>query len=198
MRCVVVSVGTDHHQFDRLMGWIEQWAATAPSDVQVIVQYGSSRPPRNVTGHALLPKEEFGRLLAGADAIVVQGGPGVIMDARRVGRIPIAVPRLARFGEVVDDHQVTFCRRMREANHVVMVESAEELSAALEQQLADPASARRRYDTEHVTATVGRIGRLLDELLDGGEGVARPDFRRDRPRSLRRLLGDHRARSGRP
>jgi UDP-N-acetylglucosamine transferase subunit ALG13 len=197
MRCVVVSVGTDHHQFDRLMGWIEQWAADAPSDVQIVVQYGSSRPPRNVTGHALLPKDEFARLLAGADAIVVQGGPGVIMDARRVGRIPIAVPRLARYDEVVDDHQVTFCRQMREAGHVVMAESFAELSAALDSQLADPASARRRYDTDHVATTVGRIGRLLDDLLGEREGGRTPDLRRHRRRTLRRFVGGQRSDSSR-
>ena len=33
-RTVVVTVGTDHHRFDRLMSWVEQWLLTAPADVK--------------------------------------------------------------------------------------------------------------------------------------------------------------------
>ena len=40
---VLVSVGTDHHVFDRLMGWVEEWVAQAPEGTSVVVQHGSSR-----------------------------------------------------------------------------------------------------------------------------------------------------------
>ena len=165
-RTVVVSVGTDHHLFDRLMDWVEQWAATAPPDVRVIVQHGSSRAPRHTINHGILAKEQFAALLASADVVVVQGGPGGIMDARRAGRLPIAVPRLHRLGEAVDDHQVDFCRRMSEAGKIVLATSAAEMQTALEKQLADPQAARIVEDTEHIAASVQRFGELVDALLD--------------------------------
>ena len=51
---VLVVVGTDHHPFDRVVGWADEWAASHPG-VRVLVQYGTSRPPTTAEGHDLLP-----------------------------------------------------------------------------------------------------------------------------------------------
>jgi UDP-N-acetylglucosamine transferase subunit ALG13 len=192
-RTVAVSVGTDHHVFDRLMDWIELWAATAPPDVRVIVQHGSSRPPSNTINHDILGKEEFEALLAGADVVVVQGGPGGIMDARRAGRLPIAVPRLHRLGEAVDDHQVDFCRRMSDAGKIVLATSAPELQTAVERQLADPSSARIVDDTAHVAVSVQRFGDLVDALLGRDRAPHGHLLRRGRGIRLRRRNGNQRS-----
>jgi UDP-N-acetylglucosamine transferase subunit ALG13 len=41
---VLVTVGTDHHRFDRLIGWVDRWAAAHP-DAQVLVQHGTATAP---------------------------------------------------------------------------------------------------------------------------------------------------------
>lgn len=189
---MVVSVGTDHHRFDRLMDWVERWLAGAPVDVRVIVQHGSSRCPSGAVGHVLLPKHELVALLAGADAVVVQGGPGGIMDTRGAGRMPIAVPRLARLGEVVDDHQVAFCRRMRDVGKVILAESEQELRAALDRLLSDPGAAHVRAETSDASASIQRFGELVDGLLASRRG---PRSNRDSVR--RRGLPAHRPGRGR-
>jgi len=45
---VLVTVGTDHHPFDRLVGWIDRWAP--PGRVRLVVQYGTAVPPRGLSG----------------------------------------------------------------------------------------------------------------------------------------------------
>lgn len=137
-RIVVVSTGTDHHQFDRLMGWLGQWLPTQ-EDTELWVQHGSSVP---VPGGRNVGFLDYGTLqdwFATADVVVLQGGPGGIVEALRHGHIPVAVPRLARLGEVVDDHQVAFVRRMSDQGLVRSAESSDELAAAL----ADPALVRQ-------------------------------------------------------
>ncbi len=37
---VLVTVGTDHHRFDRLIGWVDRWAAAHP-EARVLVQHGT-------------------------------------------------------------------------------------------------------------------------------------------------------------
>ena len=52
-RLVLVLVGTDHHPFDRLVGWSDAWAREHP-DVAVVVQYGHVACTRGGEGHAFL------------------------------------------------------------------------------------------------------------------------------------------------
>ena len=43
-----VSVGTDYHRFDRLMGWLDEWFANEPAVESAIVQRGTSSEPTRV------------------------------------------------------------------------------------------------------------------------------------------------------
>jgi UDP-N-acetylglucosamine transferase subunit ALG13 len=47
------------------------------------------------------------------------------------GKRPIVVPRLSRYGETSDDHQLAFARRLAEAGLVTLVEEPERLPEAL-------------------------------------------------------------------
>ena len=72
----VVTVGTDHHRFDRLMDWLERWNAGHPGAVRWVVQHGSSRPMTGADGFAMKPRADLLELLRAADVVVTQGGPG--------------------------------------------------------------------------------------------------------------------------
>jgi UDP-N-acetylglucosamine transferase subunit ALG13 len=136
---ILVTVGSDHHPFDRLVGWVDEWLEVHGSDpVTCVFQHGTAAPPRHGTRHAYLAHDELQRLLAQADVVVTQGGPMGIVESRRHGKKPIATPRLARLGEVVDDHQVTFCRQLASSGDLVIAEDAPALWAALDVALADP------------------------------------------------------------
>ena len=90
--------------------------------------------------------------------------PGTIIDALEAGRVPIVVPRLARHGEVVDDHQVAFGRLMDERGRAVCVEDEAALGRALERALADPGAVAAPAP-EEAQLTVRRIGELIDGLV---------------------------------
>lgn len=50
---VLVSVGSDHHPFQRLVDWSDAWAIHRP-DVHVVVQYGTARAPEHTEAHDFL------------------------------------------------------------------------------------------------------------------------------------------------
>lgn len=165
---VLVTVGTDHHPFDRLMAWIDELitAGVIPAH-DVLVQVGSSRPPRHPLTRASLPRDELLMLMARADVVVGHGGPGTIMDARSAGRRPVIVPRVASRGEVVDDHQVTFARRLADLDKIVLVEDRATFRAAIRLGLDDPdhltidgATAQARGADE----VARRINRMVEAL----------------------------------
>lgn len=69
--------------------------------------------------------------LRGARVVVTHAGVGSIMVALAERLRPVVVPRLRRFGEAVDDHQLTFGQHFARAGLVTLVEDPELLSAEL-------------------------------------------------------------------
>lgn len=112
-KLVVVSVGTFHLAFDRLIDWIQDWYEANPQ-AHLVLQHGASRPIPGAENIDMCAPDELIRLYERADAIILQGGAGGVMDTRACKRIPIVVPRLAQFKEAVDDHQVGMTQRLEE------------------------------------------------------------------------------------
>lgn len=106
-RRVTVLVGTDHHDFSRLVAWADAWQEKNPDD-EVLVQHGHSAGPVRAQGVELVPPSELLTLLTLSDVVVTHGGPGTIMSARHAGHHPLAVPRDPARGEHVDRHQMQF------------------------------------------------------------------------------------------
>jgi UDP-N-acetylglucosamine transferase subunit ALG13 len=164
---VVVTVGTDHHPFPRLVGWIHRWASEHP-DLHVLLQLGTTTPPAplpSVHAVALLPHRELVDAMAGADVVVAQGGPGGIMDARSVGRQPVAVPRRGDLGEHVDDHQVRFTAWMADRGLVRLADDEGALFAELDAGLADPSRLRIPPDGGAIDDTITAFRAVVDPLL---------------------------------
>ena len=161
---VLVTVGTDHHPFDRLVGWIDRWQPPAP--VRIVVQYGTAVPPHVADGTPFLTPDELAGLLDAADAVVCSGGPGVIMETRAAGLRPIVVPRRAGLGEHVDDHQRAFADFMAGRDLVTLADEEDQLRRALDAVAREP----RAYRIERgggEPAGVTRIGVLIDGLVNG-------------------------------
>lgn len=163
---MVCTVGTDHHPFDRLVQWCDTFAADAP-DVQVLVQHGSSAPPRVATGEAFWNKAKLGALLLAAHVVITHGGPGSISDARRYGTRPIVLPRDPARGEHVDGHQLLFVARLASSGLVTAVSSEGTLHQALRQELATPRDSGVDAETAEarVRASAMRFGALVERLL---------------------------------
>ena len=147
---VFVTVGTDHHPFDRLISWMDSWLTNGSNGAESFIQYGTSRAPTVATGQEYVSHDEMERLIANAGAIVCHGGPGTIIDCMRSGIKPIVVPRRHAFGEHVDDHQVRFARRLEAAGYIKVAADEDELGEATERgarrlpRLRRPRDRRRR------------------------------------------------------
>jgi UDP-N-acetylglucosamine transferase subunit ALG13 len=166
---VLVTVGTDHHRFDRLIGWVDRWAAAHP-DVEVLVQHGTADPPAHATAVVMLGYDELVAEMAAADVVIAQGGPATIMDARSVGQRPIVIPRLARFDEVVDDHQVAFTTWMAAKELVWLAGDEAELHELVDAALVDPSRVRIPPERGASAATIEAFRAVVDPLTDRRAG----------------------------
>lgn len=157
---VAVLLGTDHHPFDRLVGW----AATLAAESQDpwFVQHGSTDLQDGLDGRHMLGGRELARLLDSVDVVISHGGPGLIMEARGARHIPIVVPRDPALGEHVDAHQMRFAQRLDERGDIRMATSLEQLREAvgLAKVMGRVAA---DVPTQRAETTV-RFGELVDQL----------------------------------
>jgi UDP-N-acetylglucosamine transferase subunit ALG13 len=94
-----------------------------------VVQHGASAVrPAGARLHDYVPFDELDTLIRDARVVVTHAGAGSVAAALRHGRRPVIVPRLRRFGEAVDDHQVFFARKLQEAGLATVVEEVGELA----------------------------------------------------------------------
>ena len=168
MFTVLVVVGTDHHRFDRLVDWLDDWAERQQQPTRVVFQHGSARPPRFAEGHQLLPHEQLQQLMADASVLVTHGGPATICEAWRLNRLPVVVPRDPARAEHVDGHQQRFSRRLGSQGLVLLCEEREDLERALDEARSDPTRVQFGEGEGReviVAASVARIGAIIDDLI---------------------------------
>lgn len=102
-------VGMHTSGFDRLVEALDRYAGRHP-ELEVVVQSGHGRY-RPGHARAFAFKDGLAEDIGRADVVVSQGSVG-FFDALRLGKRLVVVPRQARFGEAIDDHQVDFARGM--------------------------------------------------------------------------------------
>lgn len=165
---VFATVGSDHHRFDRLVRWLDAWMDDRPGVADCVVQFGTASRPRSCLGIDYVDHDLLQLCLSSSDITVVQGGPMSIVESRRAGRRPIVVPRIARLDEVVDDHQVTFCRKLAAPGLITLAEDDATLRRCLDAAIRDPddsslrrAGASRSPESIEAVARVRRTAGLI-------------------------------------
>lgn len=102
---VFVATGTQL-PFDRLIRTLDEWAADHP-EVEFFAQIGPTKhEPQHLQYRRFLDPEDFARHSREADLHVTHAGTGSIFGALELEKTLIVMPRLAKFSEHRNDHQL--------------------------------------------------------------------------------------------
>jgi UDP-N-acetylglucosamine transferase subunit ALG13 len=125
---IFVTVGTNEAPFDRLLKAV----AGLVLEEELVVQRGSSAVPiPHARCFESLPFEELLDYARAARVVIAHAGVGSVLALVSAGKRPIVLPRLHRFREAVDDHQLEFGRRLAAAGPIQLVEHEWQLADAL-------------------------------------------------------------------
>jgi UDP-N-acetylglucosamine transferase subunit ALG13 len=157
---IFLTVGSQF-SFDRLVKAIDNLVDRGLISEKVFAQIGDSTyRPRNFEYSAYLEKNAFDGYVRQASALIGHAGMGTITMALSNRKALLAMPRLKRFHEVVNDHQVDIARRFSELGHILAAYDTEELTSVVPQ-LKIFIPKERKAEPEKVAS---RISRFLDEL----------------------------------
>jgi UDP-N-acetylglucosamine transferase subunit ALG13 len=129
---IFVTLGSQKFQFNRLLKAVDDLIEQGIIKDEVFAQTGySDYIPRNFQYKAFLDRDEFAEWEAKADIVITHGGTGAIIGAVKKGKKVIAVPRLAKYGEHVDDHQLQLITEFKEQNLICGLNDCSELEEGL-------------------------------------------------------------------
>lgn len=130
---IFVTVGSQKFQFNRLLKAIDMLVKNKDISEEVFAQIGySDYYPQNFNWKKFLDREEFIKLETEANIVVTHGGTGAIVGAIKKRKKVIAIPRLSRYGEHVDDHQTQIINEFQKQNLIYGLKDCNKLLNALE------------------------------------------------------------------
>ena len=118
---IFITVGTQKFQFDRIFKMIDALVAQGIVLRKVFAQIGySDYVPNSFEYERFLEQEEFARKIEQCDLLITHSGVASIMAGLRANKPVIVVPRLAKYGEHVDDHQIQIAEAFSQQKVVLM------------------------------------------------------------------------------
>ncbi len=131
---IFVTLGSQKFQFNRLLEKIDVLVEEKVITDEVFAQIGySDYHPQNYQYKDFLNRDEFALMEAKADIVITHGGTGAIIGAVKKGKKVIAVPRLSKYGEHVDDHQIQLIEQFHDMELIYSCSDVQELKTAIEE-----------------------------------------------------------------
>ena len=159
---IFLTVGTQF-PFERLVRALDNIFGQGFINEEIFAQIGeSSYKPHNFESAISLDKKVFDEHLKKASGIISHAGMGTIAMALDNEKPLLVMPRLKKYGEVVNDHQAAIARKFEELGHILAVYDVKDLPDGV-RKLKDFIPKRRKANPE---AVVDRIHRFLNSLQD--------------------------------
>ena len=129
---ILVTVGSQKFQFNRLLQKVDELIEKGIIKDKVFAQIGvSDYQPKNYEYVDFMTQDDFNKRLDECNLLITHAGTGVIVNAVKRGKKVIATPRLAKYGEHVDDHQIQLIQQFDELNFIEPCYDLEKLSDAI-------------------------------------------------------------------
>lgn len=104
---IFVTVGSRNYPFDRLFKKLDELYENGTLTEPMFAQIGTSTyKPKHYEFKDFISPEDFVEKINEADIVVSHGASGSIMKALNAGKKVIAVTRLEKYGEHINDHQI--------------------------------------------------------------------------------------------
>lgn len=125
---IFVTLGSQKFQFNRLLIEIDRLIGEGKISEDIFAQIGySDYKPMNYQYKEFLDRDEFMNIMNKCDKVITHGGTGAIIRAIKSGKKVIAIPRLAKYGEHVDNHQLQIVKEFEKMNFIIYIDDEKSL-----------------------------------------------------------------------
>jgi len=117
---VFVTLGTQNFNFSRLLQAVEKAVENNAIEDEVIAQIGNNKfESQLIKCVPFLDKETFVQYMQEARFVISHAGTGSIISALKLEKKIIVAPRLSKYGEHIDDHQLEILDAFSKMNLII-------------------------------------------------------------------------------
>jgi len=157
---IFLTVGTQF-PFDRFIRAVDNIFEKGLIDEEIFAQIGeTSYKPRNFESVASLEKKVFDECFKKASSVMSHAGVGTITVALKNHKPLLVMPRMKRYKEHVNDHQVATAKKFEELGHILAVYDVKDLPNGI-RKLKNFIPRERKASPD---AIAERIRRFLNKL----------------------------------
>lgn len=129
---ILILLGTQHNEFTRLLDEVQTLINNKIINEEVVVQAGFTKyVSDDMKIFDLTDTENLNNLINQANLIITHGGVGSIITALKSNKKVIAVPRLKKYLEHVNDHQREIVNTFNEKGYLIGIQNVEDLSESI-------------------------------------------------------------------
>lgn len=156
---ILVTLGTQDKTFVRLLEKINQLIDQGLIKDKVVVQAGFTKySSDNMEIFDLISQDEFNNLMSKADLVITHGGVGNIISALEKNKKVIAVPRLAKYGEHINDHQTQIIAKFNDLGYIIGLQDVDELDRAIKEV--------KKFNPQKFVHDNSKMLNLVSKLID--------------------------------
>lgn len=125
---VFATIGTQKQKFDRFLDIILK--SKELQNEKIVVQMGGNKYDNTndkIEIKSYISSDEFEKYMNEADLIICHGGVGTIFTALERGKNVIVIPRLKKYGEHINDHQVDICKQLQDEGYILYLSDGEDI-----------------------------------------------------------------------
>lgn len=166
---ILVTLGSSQFKFERLLKYVDRLLENLLKDEEVIIQAGyTNYNSEKLKIFSMIEEEKFEELLKDADIVITHAGVGTIIKALKYGKKIIVCPRLKKFNEHVDDHQIEISKMFEKDNFVLMARNENELEEKIK--------AIKNFVPTKFESNKERMNELIIKLIDEGKKNEKKSF----------------------
>lgn len=117
---ILILLGTQDKPFDRILNAVSKEIKKKNIKDKVIAQIGCTEYKKDdIEVFDYKPKDELLMLIKKADVIITHGGVGTIIECLDMNKKIIAVPRLKKYKEHTNDHQLQIVNEFSNKGYIL-------------------------------------------------------------------------------
>lgn len=157
-------MGSRNYPFDRLFRKLDELYENGTLTEKMFAQTGISKyEPKHYEYKEFITQDEFAEMINRADIIVSHGASGSIMKALNAGKKVIAVTRLEKYGEHINDHQIQNNEAFSSNGYVLMADPELTNLGECFMRIYEGTDGLRRWENSDPLAIVKMIDRFIQE-----------------------------------
>ncbi len=156
---IFVTLGTNDESFERLLKAIDKEIEKGTINEKVIVQAGCTKyKSKNMEIFDLMSREQFDEYIEKCDLLITHGGVGSILTGINKGKKVIAVPRLAKYNEHGNDHQLQIVENFMKKKYIIGVKDLNKLEKAIIK--------ARSFKPQKFVSNTNNIISMIEDYID--------------------------------